>query len=244
MPNFENMYVWMFEIILNLDFFHLSAETVKQPVGQLAVKSSLRDEAIWIKCLDQDTAAVTGRSELATYMYCSESPWSCRVLSHDNSSKRNKTWHYFSKLKFNNFHAQIQSSGARKNDVNAMCYFAGNSSFCQVHAFKSGHLLHPFANLSFVCFICQILYQGRFSFQIFISWNFIYNAKGIFKSWEFYCSHPFAGNKQSVPIVSFPAGRARSCSFSVHLTKWLCDTKLLSISKHIQTHGQEYSYLV
>ena len=46
-------------------------------------------------------------------------------------------------------------SGARKNDVNVTRRFAGNSSFCQVHAFKYGHLLHPITNLSFVCFISR-----------------------------------------------------------------------------------------
>ena len=47
------------------------------------------------------------------------------------------------------------SSGARKNDVNAMRCFAGNSWFCQAHAFKYGHPLQPITILSFVCFISR-----------------------------------------------------------------------------------------
>ena len=36
------------------------------------------------------------------------------------------------------------------------------------------------------------------------------------KLWEFYRLRPFAGNTQSVHIVSFPARRARSCRSSGH----------------------------
>ena len=66
----------------------------------------------------------------------------------------------------------------------------------------------------------EISHQARFCLQIsHPTILFIINAKGIFKLWEFYCSHSFAGNTQSVHIVSFPAGRARSCHSSGHPTK-------------------------
>ena len=55
---------------------------------------------------------------------------------------------------------------ARQNDVNAMCHFARKSSFCQAHTFKSGHLLQPIANLSFVVFFVKISYQARFCLQL------------------------------------------------------------------------------
>ena len=51
-----------------------------------------------------------------------------------------------------------------------------------------------------------------------ISCNFIFNANWIFKSLTFYRSHPSAGNKQSIHIVSFPAG----CMRSRPAGSWLC----------------------
>ena len=54
-----------------------------------------------------------------------------------------------------------------------------------------------------------------------ISCNFIYNANGIFKLWEFYCSHPLAGSRQSADIVSFPAGHAHSHSSARHTMMWI-----------------------
>ena len=86
-------------------------------------------------------------------------------------------------------------------------HFAGNSSFCQVHAFQ---VWTPIASLSFVCFICQKFIPSKILSSNIISCHFTYNANGMFQLWEFYHLHPSAGNKQSVHIVSFPAGRTRS----------------------------------
>ena len=68
----------------------------------------------------------------------------------------------------------IKSPGARKNDVDATHCFAGNSSFCHAHAFKSGHLLQPIANLSFVVwFICWNFIPSQILSSNIITWNFI-----------------------------------------------------------------------
>ena len=53
--------------------------------------------------------------------------------------------------------------GDRKNDVNAMRCFAGNSSFCQVHAFKSGHLLHPLRQF-FICMFYLLKFHTKVDF--------------------------------------------------------------------------------
>ena len=113
----------------------------------------------------------------------------------------------------------LTSSGARKNDVNAtLGTDAGNSSFCQVHAFKFGHLLQLIANWSFVRFICQNFIASQNMSSNIISWNFIYNAKGILKLWECYCSRPFAGNKRARSHSVFLPGARVHRRSSGHLT--------------------------
>ena len=85
------------------------------------------------------------------------------------------------------------SLGAWQNKMNIMHGFAANSLFCKVHACVC---LDTYFNLSprfqlDVLYI-KISYQARFCLQIIISCSFIYNPNGIFKSWVFYRSHPFA----------------------------------------------------
>ena len=71
------------------------------------------------------------------------------------------------------------------------------------------------ANLSFVCFICQnFSTKPDFLFKYLYPEILLCNHIVIFKSWEFYCSHPFAGNEQSVHIVSFPC---QACAFTSFL---------------------------
>ena len=83
---------------------------------------------------------------------------------------------------------------------------------------KSWHLLQAIANSSFVCFICRNFIPSKILSSNIISYNVIHNANGIFKSWEFYRLCPFARNKQSVHIVSFLAGHARSRRSARHTT--------------------------
>ena len=84
------------------------------------------------------------------------------------------------------------------------------SSFCQAHVFE---VLTPTS--TYHQFIIYILYLSKFQskqdfvFKYHILHFCLYNANGIFKSWLFYCSRPFAGNKQSVHIISFPVGHTR-----------------------------------
>ena len=74
---------------------------------------------------------------------------------------------------------------------------------------KSCHLHQPIANISFACFICQNFIPSKM-FSNIISCNVIYYASGLLKLWESYRSRPSAGNKKSIRIVNFPAGRTRS----------------------------------
>ena len=78
--------------------------------------------------------------------------------------------------------------------------------------------LSPITNLSFVCFIFRHFIPSKILSSNSIPCNFIYNTNGKFKLWEFYHSHPFAGNKQSALIVSFTVGRMRSCRSAGHTT--------------------------
>ena len=77
---------------------------------------------------------------------------------------------------------------------------------------KSWHILQPITNLSFVWIVLffENFIPSKILSSNIISCNFNFNAKAILRSWEFYRSHPFAGNRQSVHIVSFPAGHTRS----------------------------------
>ena len=100
---------------------------------------------------------------------------------------------------------------------------AGNS-FCQAHAFQSGHLLQLITNSSFVWFIGQNFIASQILSSKIISWNFICNAKGIFKSWECYRSQPFAGNKHARSHCQFSC-QARTftsfCRAHNKLCKWV-----------------------
>ena len=94
------------------------------------------------------------------------------------------------------------SLDARQNNLNAVHHFVGNSSFCQAHVFK---VLTPTSNYH-KFLICMLFYFyvicKNFIPSKILSSNIIsYNANGIFKLWELYHSHLFAGNKQSSHIV-------------------------------------------
>ena len=102
---------------------------------------------------------------------------------------------------------------ARQNDVNATQRSAGNSSFCRAHAFQSGHLLQLIANSSFVWFIRRNFIASQILSSKIISWNFICNTKGIFKSWECYRSQPFAGNKHTRSHCQFSCQARTFTSF-------------------------------
>ena len=104
-------------------------------------------------------------------------------------------------------------SCAQQNDVNATRRSAGISSFCQAHAFQSGHLLQLIANSSFVWFIRRNFIASQILSSKIISWNFICNAKGILKSWECYRSRPFAGNKHARSHCQFSCQARTFTSF-------------------------------
>ena len=78
--------------------------------------------------------------------------------------------------------------------------FAGNSSFCQAHAFE---VLTPTSTYrqGIICmfYLSKFIPSNILSSNV-IFCNFVYNANGIFKSWEFYRSLPFAGNKCSIHV--------------------------------------------
>ena len=93
-----------------------------------------------------------------------------------------KLWHFEVLQIFKNWIIMNNLLCARQNDVNATQRSAGNS-FCQAHAFQSGHLLQLITNSSFVWFIGQNFIASQILSSKIISWNFICNAKGIFKSW-------------------------------------------------------------
>ena len=103
---------------------------------------------------------------------------------------------------------------ARQNDVNATRRSAGNSSVCQAHAFQSGHL---YFNSSPIHHLFDFFRRNFIASQILsskiISWNFICNAKGIFKSWECYRSRPFAGNKHARSHCQFSCQARTFTSF-------------------------------
>ena len=101
----------------------------------------------------------------------------------------------------------------------------GNYHSARGMCLKSWHLqvqVQPIANLSFVCFICRNFNPSKILSSNISSCNFIYNANGVYKLWEFYCSLPFAGNKPSMHNVSFffPARCARSCRSAGHTVIW------------------------
>ena len=88
--------------------------------------------------------------------------------------------------------------------VNTANVLPGIHSSARCMHLKSWHLLHPIANLSFACSICWNFIPTETLSSNSIFCNFIYNANGISKTWEFYRLRPFAGNKQCVFIVSLP----------------------------------------
>ena len=129
------------------------------------------------------------------------------------------------------------SSGARKKDVSLLhASFCRKLSFCQAHAFE---VLTPTSTyrqfIIDVYFICQNVIPSKILSSNIIFCIFMSNANGIFKLWEFYHSHPFAGNKQSIYIVCFPAGcmHVFTSFCRAHRLVWsnFKQTKLLSLSK-------------
>ena len=128
-------------------------------------------------------------------------------------------------LKISNFWLQcntIHFIGCSAEWCEHMHSFAGNSHdhcYAKCMCLKSGHLyfnLSPMNNLH--ALFIEISYQAWFCLQNIISCNFIYNANGILKSWEFYHSCPSAGNMQSIGIISFSARRTRSHPSARHTT--------------------------
>ena len=123
------------------------------------------------------------------------------------------TWQF--KLYFFSLFYSTKYSCARQNDVNATRRSAGNSSFLpgscvSVWTPTSNQLI---ANSSFVWFIRRNYIASQILSSKIISWNFICNAKGIFKSWECYCSRPFAGNKHARSHCQFSCQARTFTSF-------------------------------
>ena len=104
----------------------------------------------------------------------------------------------------------IISSSAPQNDMNVGIVLPGTHCSARPMRLKTRHLLQPTANLLIVRFIGRNFIPSKILSSNIISYNFINNANGIFKLWGFYRSCPSAGNKQSIHVVSFPAGRTRS----------------------------------
>ena len=73
-------------------------------------------------------------------------------------------------------------------------------------------------NTLYVYFMCRNFIPSKILSSNIYPANFIYNANRIFTSWEFYCSHPSARNKQSVHIVSFPVRCKHSHPSAGHTT--------------------------
>ena len=111
--------------------------------------------------------------------------------------------------------------------------FAGHSSFCQVHAFE---VLTPTSTYREFQFIIQCMFYllklttripskilssntiscTFYLFTILLNMSYLFTM--LMGSWEFYHSCPSAGNKQSVHIVSVPAGRTCLCPSAGHTT--------------------------
>ena len=90
-----------------------------------------------------------------------------------------------------------------------------HASFCRELIVLPGACiwsLDTYFNLSpiYHLYVCQNFIPSKILSSNIISCNLIYNANGIFKLWEFYCSCPSARNKQSVHIASIPPGRTHS----------------------------------
>ena len=87
------------------------------------------------------------------------------------------------------------------------CRFARKSSFCQEHALA----LTPtstYRQLIICMFICRNLIPSKDLPSNITSWNIIYNANRIFKSWEFHHSHPLPGTSKAItPSVFLPGAR-------------------------------------
>ena len=94
--------------------------------------------------------------------------------------------------------------GCRAEQRERMHRFAGKWLFCQSHAFEFLTPTSSYRQLSFACFICRNFIPSKILSSNIISYNFIYNANGMFKLWELYCSHPFAGIKHSLHMRAIP----------------------------------------
>ena len=118
------------------------------------------------------------------------------------------------------------SSCARQNDVNAHVILPGahRSARHMRRTFDTCFTLSLIYHL-YVLFV-WISYQARFGLKISYPVIVFYNGNRIVKLWEFYRSHPSAGNKQSLHIVSFSALRMRSRPSAGHTTScpnWFSD---------------------
>ena len=106
-------------------------------------------------------------------------------------------------------------SGARQNGANSTHRSAGNSLFCPADAKVLTATLTYRQSIICMFYFVTISHTSKFFF--FISYlAILFTMLPGFKLWEFYLSHPFARNKQSVHIVSVPAGRTHSLRFAGH----------------------------
>ena len=132
---------------------------------------------------------------------------------------------------------RIISSCARQNDVNAHVILPG------AHR-PARHMRRTFDT----CFTLSLIYHLYVLF-VWISYqarssNCIYNGNRIVKLWEFYRSHPSAGNKQSLHIVSFSALRMRSRPSAGHTTICIiCLPSGLYNYVKLSTHGIVFVYI-
>ena len=113
----------------------------------------------------------------------------------------------------------MSSSCARQNDVNAHIILPGahRSARHMRRTFDTCFTLHVSLIYHLYVLFVWISYQARFGLKISYP-AIIYNGNRIVKLWEFYRSHPSAGNKQSLHIVSFSALRMRSRLSAGHTT--------------------------
>ena len=101
------------------------------------------------------------------------------------------------------------------------CGFAGNSLIWSTCIWSLDTYFNQSPIYHLYVFIFRNFIPSKILSSNVISHNFIFNAKAIFRSWEFYRSHPFAGNRQSVHIVNFPAGHTCSYRSSGHMMIYL-----------------------
>ena len=111
-----------------------------------------------------------------------------------------------------------KSLGARQNDVNAQVVLPGTHRSAMRMRLKSWHLLQPITNLSFVCFNQWNLIPCKILSSNIISCSYIHPMlMGCSNCCSFKVHVLTARNKQSVHIVSFPAGRMFTSYLPVHM---------------------------